>query len=671
MFKHNNFKLTLLVAIASVLSILLIQQNVMAAWTPPVEGPPVGESNILTNPLTADFYLSDFKIGDNQDFDGNNNFILHPGGPTGMFIRAQNTGMHVMAENTGIHIETNEGTSIISQGDTSIWTESTCYEHNGCYGIFSQALGEATAIKGLSYDQAIGVEGYAAGNGVAIFGKAAGENSKGIVGKDEGAGSWAGHFNGPRGNVYIKELCLGTEDNCASDFSGNPSPPNYWTLHSNGNDIFNNNTGYVGIGTADPTSILHVYKDDGTGVDNAEIKLQSVAGVNNHWGFYHDRDSDNLTFWRADDLVTFRADGYVSSTAGFCINDDCIDTWAASGTDTDWVEESGDIYRLTGNVGIGLVNHTVNNKLIIQSNGINTDVVRIISNDGDASLVDLSETSGEHGLVDIQNSSGVTTIRLHGGSHSFINNAGNVGIGTNNPSYKLEVAGTVFASSTLIAGDSLVVVNESMLLGDIKPVGMTCGSDQILKRNFDATWRCADDESGGGLWTLHSNGQDIYREDYNVGIGIVDPTYKLHINVDSGEAKLALSSGDRRLAISQGSSGTNAIYDTNNQHEFKTDGAIRAFFGNTVSYFTGNVGIGRDNPSYKLDVEGDVFTNTHLLSDAWYGTTGDGGAPQNLWIGDSDDDIKIQGDLEFGNTENDGDPKLYKDGNSLVIDIGS
>jgi len=662
MFNQNNFKLTFLAVIASVLGILLIQQQVMAAWEPPVEGPPEGNAIIVTNPLTGHLYLADFKIGDNTSFeeDGVNDFVLDPGGPTGMIIRAQNTG---------IYIETDEGTSIISQGDTGIWAQSSCYEHNNCYGIFSEALGEATAIKGLSYDQAIGVEGYAAGNnGTAVLGKAVGENSKGIVGKDEGTGSWAGYFNGPTGKVYIKELCLGTEGNCASDWDGSSSPPGNWTLHANGNDIFNNNSGYVGIGTTDPTSILHIYKDDGTGVDNAEIKLQSVVGDNNHWGIYHDRSNDNLTFWRADDLFTFAKEG---------------------------------------NLGIGVDNP--DNKLVIKSDAPNTNIIRVLGSDGD-SIIDIAETSGGHGFIEVMDADFNDTIRLHGNGNSFINNAGNVGIGTDAPSYKLEVAGTVFAEDVLIANQDLVVVGNSMLLGDIRPMGIVCSENQIIKRNSDATWRCADDEGGSGVGDDWGD-QAVVSENSLAGDGTTLSPLAVDIDECTGESSIKKINTDGTVVCEtdDGGSGTGddwglqvveslgsltgtgilgdelgvVGWDCANPDEYITtinpDGTFVCetdYFESSVfwqagtdssihSTNAGNVGIGLEDPNSKLHVydntqNAEIDIQTGGLNH--WGIYQDGDSDLNFWNFNSDNLLTLSDNGNVGISDTDPDYELDVNG---------
>lgn len=43
--------------------------------------------------------------------------------------------------------------------------------------------------------------------------------------------------------------------------------------------------------------------------DNAELKIQSKTGVNEHWGIYHDRVSDELRFWNDDNRVAITSSG--------------------------------------------------------------------------------------------------------------------------------------------------------------------------------------------------------------------------------------------------------------------------------------------------------------------------------------------------------------------------
>ena len=56
------------------------------------------------------------------------------------------------------------------------------------------------------------------------------------------------------------------------------------------NVIFN---GKIGIGTSTPIHDLHIYDTSA----NAEIDIQSVAGVGNHWAIYNERSNNSLRFW--------------------------------------------------------------------------------------------------------------------------------------------------------------------------------------------------------------------------------------------------------------------------------------------------------------------------------------------------------------------------------------
>ena len=75
------------------------------------------------------------------------------------------------------------------------------------------------------------------------------------------------------------------------------SAGNLWT--ANGGNI-SYTGGNVGIGTATPGALVHVYKDSG---NNAEIDIQSTAGANKHWAVYNDRTNNSLKFWNNDAAV--------------------------------------------------------------------------------------------------------------------------------------------------------------------------------------------------------------------------------------------------------------------------------------------------------------------------------------------------------------------------------
>jgi hypothetical protein len=91
-----------------------------------------------------------------------------------------------------------------------------------------------------------------------------------------------------------------------------PNPGHLWDqMICDTNMCVSTTTGRVGIGTAVPTSELHVYKNvSGT---NAEIAIQSGNGstVQNKWGIYQNQADGGLNFWNLNNLVTFAVAGNV------------------------------------------------------------------------------------------------------------------------------------------------------------------------------------------------------------------------------------------------------------------------------------------------------------------------------------------------------------------------
>jgi hypothetical protein len=69
------------------------------------------------------------------------------------------------------------------------------------------------------------------------------------------------------------------------------------------------NTGEVGIGTVSPNKLLHLYSTS----PNAELDIQSTSAAGSHWGIYHDGVTDQLRFWKSagNNVLTLGANGRV------------------------------------------------------------------------------------------------------------------------------------------------------------------------------------------------------------------------------------------------------------------------------------------------------------------------------------------------------------------------
>lgn len=145
------------------------------------------------------------------------------------------------------------------------------------------------------------------------------------------------------------------------------------------------------------------------------------------------------------------------------------------------------------------------------------------------------------------------------GSQLTTESNGNVGIGTDNPTEKLEV------------------------VGNIKASGFCLGND------CRTTWSGA----GTSYWILSLSGINLYATPTNVrvGIGTTNPTERLHVigNIKATgtiSADTMLSSG----------------------------GSLRVNYGANLAINGGNVGIGTTNPQAKLHVIGDIKSSATITA---------------------------------------------------------
>ncbi|MFH1232602.1 MAG: hypothetical protein V1651_01905 [Patescibacteria group bacterium] len=97
----------------------------------------------------------------------------------------------------------------------------------------------------------------------------------------------------------------GSNDHWAINNEQNGDKLNIWGGGDNRLTILQN--GNVGVGTSTPNSLLHLYDT----IKNAELDIQSVAGINNHWGIYQASDTGSLKFWQGDDRLVITKDGHV------------------------------------------------------------------------------------------------------------------------------------------------------------------------------------------------------------------------------------------------------------------------------------------------------------------------------------------------------------------------
>lgn len=267
--------------------------------------------------------------------------------------------------------------------------------------------------------------------------------------------------------------------------SATGSPTNFWSL--NGNDIFNSNTGNVGIGT------------------NAPLEKLTVQTLNNSYGISHRGEGGNF--------LTTRMGG---SSAGIGTFSNTNMRLYANGNSAMIIDAAN------GNIGIGtdapfekLTVQTLNN-----TNGI--------SHRGEGGNILSTRMGGSSaGIGTFSN----TNMRLFANSNSamIIDAAnGNIGIGTDAPSAKLHIGGgqKIDGSNTLEFGAGFT---KEANAGKIGYSTFTAGALDILGAGTTVANRQIKFWNEGGA---EFNG--------NIGIGTT-PTFgvRLHINQDVEALRLS------------------------------------------------------------------------------------------------------------------------------------
>ncbi|MGD0331995.1 MAG: tail fiber domain-containing protein [Xanthobacteraceae bacterium] len=298
----------------------------------------------------------------------------------------------------------------------------------------------------------------------------------------------------------------------------------------------------------------------------------------------------------------------------FCIGSSCITSWPSAGGASQWTTSGSSIYYNGGNVGIGTANPTTQFQIL----GTGGQVLnpQMTAPSGYNTYLDIGAAGGNYAELE-GDSSGNFDLNAYGGANgvfqsirsgavanTLVLKAGNVGIGTANPWGSLTLGNSAtyndLGFATGLSSDP-TVSNEGDAIfttsGGGSGIYSTYGSLVLMGRY-----------NGSGQGNVYIGANDtpdisVLESTGNVGIGTTNPQQLLDLNNSSGSASMhmlepGVAEGGIGLA-----SGSSNFYITNEYGHGNSLGYAPQSITLTNS---GNVGIGKTNPNYTLDVNGSI-----------------------------------------------------------------
>jgi uncharacterized membrane protein len=295
------------------------------------------------------------------------------------------------------------------------------------------------------------------------------------------------------------------------------------------NILLNPLGGKVGIGTSSPVAKLDI-----GGASGEMIRLADSSTIGNPF----------ITFFQTSTRRAYIQ--YVDSGDNLTLASEyggIVLTTGTGGTETEKMRITS-----SGEVGIGTTSplqklHVVGNVIaddLTLGGSESTPTINFTSSGGARASIDYNNSTGS---ITLENKYGLFAIKTGSGGSSSermrITNAGNVGIGTTNPTYKLHVVGEGYFSSTLIANKvyTTQVCNTSTC--NNSSVALTSSGVRITRNiadsstAFDVTQTNASSTGAIQTWSNSAGEKMRVTQSGDVGIGITSPNAILDVAGDA------------------------------------------------------------------------------------------------------------------------------------------